>query len=127
MKKLLLSLTLALFLPVLAHADTAGTTLRIKHSVTNLSTSTPTQVFGTLLKGAHRLEIENSSLSGTLVLATGCNGGSGGAYLRNVLFVQPGVSKNVPLSIAKNDCLQVFAADSTISAGNSTYTVFFDE
>lgn len=126
MKKISI-LLLALSLPLFARADTAGTTIRIKHSVTNISSTTPVQIFGTLAKSSHRLEVENSSLSGTLVLITGCNGASNGAYFRNVLFIQPAVSKNVPLSVGKNDCLSAAGADGTVSTGNSTYTVFFDE
>lgn len=121
--RLFFSVALALCLSLPAFAETAGTTIRIKHGTTNLSTTVPTLVFGTITRQAVRMEVENSSLSGTLVLVTGCS--TSGNRQRNVLFLNPGFSKNVPLSVGKGDCVMLYAADSAVTTGNSAFSIFF--
>ena len=124
MNKILLALVL--LVSSQAHALTAGTTIRLKHSVSNLSTTTNTQLFGTLvtLRNTTYLDVENNSLSGTIIIATGCTPNNN--TMRNVLHINPGFSKTVPLSVGRGDCVQVFAADSTINTGTSSYTLFFE-
>lgn len=122
MMKFILAL---LLLSSMAQADTAGTTIRLKHSTTNLSTTVPTLLFGTIVRAGHRLEVENSTLSGTIVLVTGCT--SLNNTQRNVMFLNPGFSKSTPLSVARGDCLMVYSTDAAVTTGNSAFTLYTDE